>query len=524
MSMINGGSQSNPSQRKLERYEQFVADYKTKVGQYPATPIELAPKNGVPKGGQLDTFHRMAKDLGVPVISELEDEALPVGERGYKQLLNTVASIVSDRLGFLGSIKNIHLKKSDEINASMSLGGQLSFNLIDQSGKIASILDFREPFRDQWLGSLRNTQLITEHEGVHNFLMGSCRDFLSSIKDNYNIPVTDCPLTLTDQIMSSYIKQLTSKSPNIMANASSHKLLTDYFLKEPQELFTTLFEAIASEILYRTAITDEMAMAVGSTKSYLENQKKSYAPPVSTTQKANLNALTTLIQNTPLNLMPVWINQTSLRNRLFPNNEGFYTLPYGDEAVNEASWGLQNVIGHLDKTHPELYNFVLNSDKIYPELYQHPEYDPWDPFFCPENILKKVYTSEESKEAKPLTSLVELITSKISEGFPAHGSALSAHQEFMKEQLVDNSSDFISQLKALQLAFKFAERMGRSNPLDDLFYSDTRAKGLPLPLLPEEAKFLAEYAHLLDLPKRFMTMLENLDEKELMITMLHRLV
>ena len=118
MTAIGGGNQpSNSHQRKLAHSEEWIAKYKDRVGEYPATPIELAPSNGVPTG---DTFHRMAENLGVTVTSDVKESialpndvvlirenALPVGERGYKQLLNTVASIVENGSGFLGRLQKI---------------------------------------------------------------------------------------------------------------------------------------------------------------------------------------------------------------------------------------------------------------------------------------------------------------------------------------------------------------------------------------------------------------------------------
>lgn len=119
---------------------------------------------------------------------------------------------------------------------------------------------------------------------------------------------------------------------------------------------------------------------------------------------------------------------------------------------------------------------------------------------------------------------------------------LPTHQDF----LGCRDLDVLKDIQKLHSSYKFIEATGGRPANDDLFYRGTIAKGLPIPEHPNEvafnaevqlrklaaetaktearAKFLAEHAHLLDLPKRFMTMLENLDEKELMITMLHRLV
>lgn len=85
-------------------------------------------------------------------------------------------------------------------------------------------------------------------------------------------------------------------------------LLSSYFTKpaRKQEFFTTLFEAIGSEIASRTPITPEIATAVGSTVHHLEARKKALLPAVSTQQAEQLTTLVSLIDSTPFNVQHWW--------------------------------------------------------------------------------------------------------------------------------------------------------------------------------------------------------------------------
>jgi hypothetical protein len=280
MTAIHGGSQPQPNQRDINRsarYERFVADFKDRVGTYPATPIKLSPKNGVPTG---DTFHRMAENLGVTVTSDVKESialpndvvlirenALPVGERGYKQLLNTVASIVENGSGFLGRIQKVAFRQADDIGASMTERGQLIFKYLNQKtegmayvvppessvlpAEHQSYLDIMNPYKEELEGSLRTpATLTTEHEAVHDLLMGACREFAEQTKLKLLKPAE-----MADSIMKFYTNQLHDQDPTIVNNALQYEMLTPYFKKHPQELFTTLFEAHASEVASRTPIT-----------------------------------------------------------------------------------------------------------------------------------------------------------------------------------------------------------------------------------------------------------------------------
>jgi hypothetical protein len=113
-----GGSKPSPHQRKLERYEEYVAAYYGEHKEYPAMPIELSPNNGVPIG---DTFHGAVKPLGVEVTVKGEsNKELPLlTDSAYKQLLNTIASIVDDPLGFMRGITTIDLLPSNRIMAGV---------------------------------------------------------------------------------------------------------------------------------------------------------------------------------------------------------------------------------------------------------------------------------------------------------------------------------------------------------------------------------------------------------------------
>ena len=551
MTAIGGGNQpSNSHQRKLAHSEEWIAKYKERVGTYPATPIELSPNNGVPTEEVLDTFYKMTQDLGVTVTSDVKESialpndvvlirenTLPVGERGYKQLLNTLASIAEDTSGVVGNIKRIAFQKAKEINAIMTQNGELIFEYIFPKietltgenspshfaipSQYDSSLDSINAFKGCWENSLRTPTLTTEHEGVHDLLMGFCKEFIEKLKLNPH--ETANKQILAESIMSYYTGQLFRKNINVMIDTPN--ILTNYFLKNSQELFTTLLEAKASEVASRTTITQEMAEAVGSTVDHLTQQKEAYLPTVSAEQRKQLTALINLIKDTPLNLQDWWEAQISLKDAVCRSLE----LPKVDKLIDEniIKYGFIEApvvyqLANLDREHPELYQFILSLDKKHPDvLKEHPDVSKasfTEMVNRAKEALHPLLESEKTLSKKPLSDFVDLLC--------------PSSEWTQKRQLLDK--DFILVLGLLQRlhsSYQFIHATGGRPTGDDLFYSQSRAKGLPIPPHPiqvvkaeAEAKFLAENAHLLDLPKRFMTMLENLDEKELMITMLHRLV
>lgn len=543
MTAIGGGFQPQVNRRENERsarYEQVVTDYYNRVGEYPAMPIQLTPNNGVPIGERLDTFHKMTQNLGVTVTSDLEDNALPVGERGYRQLLNTVASIVENGNGFLERLKRIALKKDDTIGASMYSDGLMQFEYIvpkpkavaDENLPTSSVvspvydssLDSVDAFKVLREHSLRTTTGTTEHEAVHDLLMEPCREFIEksefrSIK----------PGNLADSIMEFYIQQLRQKNPAIMDQAAKHTMLTDYFISSPQELFTTLFEANVAEIASRTPITQEMADAVGSTVEHLTRQRETYMPTVSTEQREQLTALINLMRGTPFNLTGWLEDQYHPKhwnvNKLNLPPIDYPIVPEVDKLLVLRSWDSVcrrfrphriNTLADLDRQNSELYQFILELDTQHPDLLSVCTRALNDES---EILLQSLLNSVEPSAKKPLSDFIDLLYP------PSRQEALT-------------SMDFntvLGLLKRLHSSYKFIEATGGRPVEDDLFYTQHRAKGLPIPVHPiqetylaakaeAEERFLAGNAHLLDLPQRLMTMFNQLDEKELMITLLHELV
>jgi hypothetical protein len=505
MGAINSGSQANLTRDNKARYEQYVADYHKKVGQYPAMPLALSPHNGVPTTQEaLDTFHKTVRNLGVTIKTDLPNNSLPLEEKGYKQLLNTCASIIENGSGFLGALQKILFEKNTQVGASMSQEGELVFEYIDDIASVdpsatryLSVLNVINPFKDLWKGSLRSPTLATEHEAVHDLLMGACREFMK------NTPFkSECPQYMSDDIMAFYRQQLTSKDPAVMGNAIN--ILTNYFTfrDKPQELFTTLLEAKGAEIAARTPVTQAMADAVGSTVEHLTQQKDAHLPTVSPEQREQLAQLINLIKDTPFDVTGWWRDGISLRETFFrhlnlsivnhPELQSLY------QCVEQADLDFQysdspdtiiNTFANLDKDHPEVYNFILSLDE------QHPDLLGTDT----KGVLHQLFESEKTANKKPLTEFIELRWTD------------SASTEVLE------SADYyqlIETLQKLHRSYKAFEANGNKTGIDELF----KQQGIA------EAAFLAEHAHLLDLPKRFMTMLEQLDEKELMITLLHRLV
>ena len=327
-------------------------------------PIELSPKKGVPTGERLDTFHRTTENLGVPITTDLKESialpndvvlirenALPLDEKAYKQLLNTVAGILEDGSGLLGRLKKIKFLKGIVINTSIAGNGLIRFDYIPaRTERIAdenppkipvllteyeSRLDSINPYKSDWKNlSLRNATLTTEHEAVHYLLMGALREFVETSK------LTVHPAwSIVDSIIKFYLQQLQTKDPKIMEQAAKDTMLTDYFTKAiiyQQEFFTTLFEANASEIASRTPITQEMSEAVGSTVDHLTQQKEAYLPTVSPEQRDQLAQIIQLIKDTPFNLKDWWQSQNKLRNEFRRNLK----VPEVDEA--EAKFLAEN--------------------------------------------------------------------------------------------------------------------------------------------------------------------------------------
>ena len=346
VSIGGGGNLPNRHQRKLDNSEALIAAYKKRVGKYPAMPIELSPNNGVPTEERLDTFYRMAEQFGVPItiIDELDSNTLPVGERGYKQLLNTLASIVENGSGFLRNLQKIKLIESYCVSAGMQADGTLVFEytLSDtrtNSSKKAvlpppyeSILELINPCLEDCKGSLRNPTLLIEHEAVHDLMIRACREFVEKSKFTSSQP--DC---MVDDIMTFYLRQLHKKAPAIMDEVAKNTMLTGYFTRAPQEFFTTLFEANASRIASQTTIiTQEMADTVGSTVDHLTQQKEAHLPKVSPEQRKQLTALINLIKDTPFNLTDWWESHSFLRDEFTRNLK----VPEVDEA--EAKFLAEN--------------------------------------------------------------------------------------------------------------------------------------------------------------------------------------
>jgi hypothetical protein len=235
-------------------------------------PEKLSPKYGVPKEETLDTFHKTTKALGVPIkVNEIEGAEIPLTLRGYDQLLRTIAQIVQDSLGFMHGVKKINLLRDENLGGFMGLDGTLKYHYIDPLTETGSLLGSVDNFAPEWSGSLRNKLLIAQHEGIHNFLINLVAKSLSTEGNTPTLEETIKFQGITNSIMSAYIEQLRLVDPLKMERLPT--LLTNYFEVCPQELFTTLLEAVGTEVASRRPISDKMAKAVGSTVADLEKRK-----------------------------------------------------------------------------------------------------------------------------------------------------------------------------------------------------------------------------------------------------------
>ena len=129
----------------------------------------------------------------------------------------------------------------------------------------------------------------------------------------------------------------------------------------------------------------------------------------------------------------------------------------------------------------------------------------------------KFYEDSNTEEKDLIHQFSKLIDQSCSSG------------ETFEEDLKRSAAYLCQSLQKLHSSFQFTHQQGRTNPLDDLFYSDSLAKGLPIPLRNAERTFLEKNKALLDFPTQFVSLIDSIFrvpamEKELMITMLDRLV
>ena len=321
-SISGGGSPPQPNQRDIDRsarYEQYVKACYEKNHEYPAMPIELSPTNGVPTG---DSFHKTAEALGVPVtVNQKKMAELPVSLTAYNQLLRTIAQIVHDPLGFMKGITGIDFHPSDRLNAGMNANGQLAYYTIttDAANTNQAVKNYKSPL-DSLIGyeeSLRNETLVAQHEGIHRWFMEPSSKVLGLELSGLSSKEYESMSNLIDGITESYIGQLSTKNPRQFYRID--ELATGYYRRVPEEFYTTLFEAISSEMSSRTPITSEMAQTVGSTVEQLEKRMSEVFPTVSKYAQGDLEDLLQLIKETPFNVEQWWLNQYELREQLCPS-------------------------------------------------------------------------------------------------------------------------------------------------------------------------------------------------------------
>ncbi len=349
--------------------------------------------------------------------------------------------------------------------------------------------------------TLRNPATIAEHEGIHLFFMGTLYPQLSKFFTFKNWGDDN-----TVDIFTKYIDQLNSKNPNLMAEAP--KILSTYYQyngkrlfgreNNAQEFFSTLFEAYASEVASRTTITPEMAHAVGSTVAHLEARKAALLPEVSEDQRTTLKNLLSLVRETPLDVAE-WMlydiydvdRHYDLFRQVSPNASLF-----GDE-----------------KTLKPLFSFIASYNTNYPNT----THGGWMTK-CVSELYPKM-PPEHQRYVKTLASFINpsLTTQTQQETFIIENPdplnnviaylADNVPREIEKEKLLNSEQDVLD--RYLFNCFSHEQQYLPTflSWKKELLQKSVAVLGIPL-----------------DVPQQFIRLLDSIDEKELMITMLHRLV
>jgi hypothetical protein len=497
MIAIGGRNPHRSNQQQQHRYEQFVADYEKKVGTYPAMLMALSPNNGVPTGEVLDTFHKTTADLGVTICVKAElNKALPIKTHAYKQLLNTIASIVHNPLGFMDNITTIDLVPFDKANVYMSENSILMYGYPSNSLDLGILDDIEHLSLDNGTNSLRNVAICAEHEGIHAFLAKKARDLMGLDPKTMNAHDLLVLRLSKGAVVQKYMDKLTSKNPRLMAEAPT--ILTDYYKYSAEELFTTLFEAYASEVAHRTVITEEMANAVGSTVEHLEARKRVLLPSVSDNQRKILKALLTLVNDTPLDLENWILNHRiglGVQYDLFRQLSHDSPLLRDDERLDS----LFALIGSFHKTYPSMMKqgrIKKSIDTLYPAM-----------------------PIEDQSLVRTLVSLMNpnLITLEQQEVF------IRTSPKVLEDLVININKALSAETENKALLGDVGNSLGYY-----LFcYISHCQNDLPAfvawkkQLLQKSVDILGTA---LDVPQQFIRLLESMDEKALMVTMLHRLV
>jgi hypothetical protein len=532
---------NNPT-TTTNHYDQWSNNFFNKHRRYPSTPLELSPTLGVPTTdtGTLDTFHRVMQELDVPVtIEPLETQPLtelPLTPRGYNQLLRTVAEIIQNPLQLTQKIATIVLFQQPAQalpNAQMDAHGTLSFSVSPSPlGNTISVLDdithasventitldnhsTGQLYSCETNTSLRNKSLFSLHEAVHQALMTPIRTLyqhsLSNVEDT-SIYQT------TDSILHSYLQQLSTKNPNCFNYAVP--LLSKYFTKpeRKQEFFTTLFEAIGSEIASRTPITPAMATAVGSTVSHLQARKKALLPTVSAEQTQQLTALVSLIDNTPFNVQHWWqelkgseqypILQAITKNQVIPS----VLKPNALEIIKE-------MLGLVEDLQPSLFNNPKANQTLL-ALYQN---TCQDESTFKQLLVKKGLSSSEIDEVLSIQQADKAVLNRFIGLFMEHSNP---EQQDITAFITRHDQALTTTLQTLYTTINQAFNQIPSN--QELYTSITQ-HWKPPSILEKEQQLLHTISPLLDLPTHFLKIIEPLwhnpvKEQALMVTMCHRLV
>jgi hypothetical protein len=528
----------------VNHYDQWSNNFFNTHNRYASTPLELSPTLGIPTAdtGTLDTFHRVVEALGVPVtIETTETETqprteLPLTPRGYNQLLRTVAEIIENPLQLMEQIRGITLftQSAQSLpNAQMDADGVLSFSITPTPlGNTISVLDdvthasventitlnnhsTGQLYSCETNTSLRNRSLFSLHEAVHQALMTPIRN----LYQQSSLPVTDTLIyKTTDSILTSYLQQLETSNPECFQQASL--LLSSYFTKpaRKQEFFTTLFEAIGSEIASRTPITTEIATAVGSTVRHLEARKKALLPNVSTQQAEQLTALVSLIDSTPFNVQHWWegLNNTEqyaileavTQNHVIPS----ILKPNALDSIKEA-------LTVIDDLQPSLLNNPKPNQQFL-TLYQNSCQD--------EKTFRQLLVKQglSSLEIDKLISIQQADKAILNQFIGLFMAQADPTQQDITAFITRHNNVLTTTLQALHTTVNQAYNEIPSN--QELYVSITQ-HWKPPNIVQNEQQWLESITPLLDLPTQFLNIIKPLwhtpaKEHQLLIAMCHRLV
>lgn len=333
------------------------------------------------------------------------------------------------------------------------------------------------------------------------------------------VPITDTLIyETTDNILNSYLQQLETRNPKCFKHASV--LLSSYFTQpaRKQEFFTTLFEAIGSEIASRTPITPEIATAVGSTVNHLEARKKALLPTVSTEQAEQLTALISLINNTPFNVQHWWeglnnIEQYTLLKAITQNQ----VIP--SVLKPDALDTIKETLALVNDLQPSLLNNPNPNQNVL-TLYQNSCQD--------EATFRQLLL----KQGIPLPEIDELINIQ-----QADKALLNRFISLFMEQVNPTQQDITAFIKhhnnvlttTLQALHTTVNQACNEMPSNQDLYLSITQLWKPPSVQEKEQQLLQTVIPLIDLPTQFLNIIKPLwgnrtKEHQLMITMCHRLV